>query len=477
MLAGVQSPAAADKPTLIPNSQRYAHNGAKPGTGRSGSASLAARALLGKDGKTDLEITTGQLDTTATAPGNISKTQVKFLTFTGEAANTLNSNNLSGGGYVKYTYPGLPRGQRIQVQGNVRGIDPKRTDVVTVGTAIALRPDIAVTGVSNPARSRPNIAVNINATLGEMNGDVGATTNCVLYVDGVAVDRANGVWIDAGDPVDVAFVHNFTTLGTHQIEVRAESVVPGDYDGANNSATSSIQIVEPTVDLNYSAWASDHQYYHNYYYYYSYWDPYYYMYGYNYQQQYINDYSSQSVGVNFWKDQGMAIPVAGITVSESLDGGPDITTLSATATGGGDVNWRSASAYDATHNAWLNVYSHGPVGDGGWTYGDYQRYTGRSIYYSSYYQYYYWYGWYGYSYSYNDTWGSGLPVGSSTHQVNLKIEDGNGTSYEAHPVIEMYTYYDYAWGPYYYSYGDYYYYYSTYEYGYNRYRSGYTYGP
>src|ERR687886_486694 len=40
------------RPQLVPNGRRYLERGLKPATGRSGSASLTARALLGKDGAT-----------------------------------------------------------------------------------------------------------------------------------------------------------------------------------------------------------------------------------------------------------------------------------------------------------------------------------------------------------------------------------------------------------------------------------------
>jgi len=78
----------------------------------------------------------------------------------------------------------------------------------------------------------------------ERNGDVGARASCVLYVDGTAVDRVDGIWVDAGGVVSCAMTHSFSTAGTHALEVRAENVRPGDYDDANNRATASIQIVQ-----------------------------------------------------------------------------------------------------------------------------------------------------------------------------------------------------------------------------------------
>jgi hypothetical protein len=39
-------------------------------------------------------------------------------------------------------------------------------------------------------------------------------------VDGQAVDRADGIWVDAGDVVTCAFRYTFTSMGGHTVEVR-----------------------------------------------------------------------------------------------------------------------------------------------------------------------------------------------------------------------------------------------------------------
>src|SRR5919199_617569 len=52
----------AKAPKLKPNKEKYRDKGHKPATGRAGSAVLTTRALLGKDGMTSLDVTTGELD-------------------------------------------------------------------------------------------------------------------------------------------------------------------------------------------------------------------------------------------------------------------------------------------------------------------------------------------------------------------------------------------------------------------------------
>lgn len=222
----------------VPNVTKYKSSGVKPGTGRSGSATLEARALLAKDGSMLLEASTGSVETGA-GPGQIAKTQIKIN------ALTKNFNNLTGGGYWAGTFPGLTRNTPVQVQANIRGIDPKRTGVVTVTTPALLRPDVSVTAVNGPSTHQPQLPIEFVATVVEKNGDVGARANCVFSVNGTESDIANGIWVDAGGTVACQFSHTFDAPGTYTIGVAATGVVPGDWDSTNNSATTTITIVEP----------------------------------------------------------------------------------------------------------------------------------------------------------------------------------------------------------------------------------------
>lgn len=231
----------ADLPRFYPNSQKYREMGAKPATGRSGSASIQARALLDAAGMTEIEISTGQLDSDG-APGNISKVQLKL---SGSGTWTRNFNNLSQGGYVSLLQSGLLRGQSLQIQTNVTGIDPRRTDVVTVHPAIALGPDPAVISIDAPGQTAPNIPVIILSTVRELNGDVGARADCLMSVDGVQVDQSLGIWVDAADTVTCGFAHAFSNTGRSRIRVWLANVRPGDYDPTNNAAETEIEVTAP----------------------------------------------------------------------------------------------------------------------------------------------------------------------------------------------------------------------------------------
>lgn len=222
----------------VPNVTKYKNSGVKPATGRSGSATLEARALLAKDGSMLVEASTGSVET-GSGPGQIAKMQVKI------DAVAKNFNNLTGGGYWSGTFPGLTRNTPVQVQANVRGIDPKRTGVVTVTTPALLRPDVSVSAVSGPATHKPQLPVEFVGTVVEKNGDVGARANCVFSVNGTQTDIANGIWVDAGGTVACQFSHTFDAPGTYTVAVEASGVVPGDWDSTNNSASTTITIVEP----------------------------------------------------------------------------------------------------------------------------------------------------------------------------------------------------------------------------------------
>ena len=109
----VQGPSAAldatgsTIPFLHPNSERYSDNGAKPATGRSGSAAIEARGLEAKDGSTLIEVTTGQLDAKAPGAGALSRVQLKSLDDSGRVMHTENYNQLSNS-YWSLNTTGLP---------------------------------------------------------------------------------------------------------------------------------------------------------------------------------------------------------------------------------------------------------------------------------------------------------------------------------------------------------------------------------
>lgn len=254
----VATPMFAAKPSPISNSVKYKDAGAKPATGRSGSAAIQVRALRGQ-ANTDIEVTTGQFES-ATAPvGKLDKVQVKLFGSAGDAVVTDNFRPTTGG-YASFAYNWPGRGQNVQVQANVKGIDPKRNDVVTVSSNVKLRPDLTVASLHAATQAYVGSVVTIAAVIREANADLGARANCVLKADGVAIDHANNIWVDAGDVVTVQFQKVFDTIGQKQLTVELTDVVPGDYDTTNNSGSATINIVPTSIPLYYTMDAEEYWY-------------------------------------------------------------------------------------------------------------------------------------------------------------------------------------------------------------------------
>ena len=229
----------------FPLSAKYRDNGAKPVAGRSGSAAIEARALLGADGTTDLEVTTGHFEGGAPV-GSLAKVQVKVLASDGRVLTTDNyRKTLTGAGFASFSYDGLHRGQLTQVQASVAGIDGTRTDIVTVSPDVKLRPDL-VASVSAQSVASVNSMVVVGAVMTEHNGEVGARATCRLLVDGAEVASIPGAWVDAASAVTCRFTTSFATVGTKRLTVRITDVSPGDFDPTNNEAVQLIDVVAPT---------------------------------------------------------------------------------------------------------------------------------------------------------------------------------------------------------------------------------------
>lgn len=243
---------------------RYRDRGAKPWTGRSGSASLSAMALRGADGVVHLVATTGDLEAPGAAPGSIAKLQVKGLGPDQAHLFTRNHNRLSGGGTVELEVPGLPAGSALRLQANVRGIDGRRTDVVTVEVPVVAGPGLAL-AVDVPAEVVPGVPFNVTAVVSETGGATGALARCVLYVDGVAADTIEDVWVDAGDAVSCAFTATVDAPGEHRMVVRVEDVRPAGVASfadvpslsAGGEAAALVRVSPPRPSLSWTASVHD----------------------------------------------------------------------------------------------------------------------------------------------------------------------------------------------------------------------------
>lgn len=425
--------------TLSPNSAKYRVASPPAATGRAGNATLAARALLNKDGSTDVDITTGQLDSSATAPGNISKAQIKTYNGAGDVQWTKNYNSLTSGGTLHYNFADLHHGQPIQVQTNVDKID-KRTDVVTVTGNVKLRPDLAVRSLTAPARAKLGSHVDITAVVQELNADVGATGDCKLLVDGTQVDQALGIYVDAHGTVSCAFNYQFNSVGTHALQVTVDGVVPADYDTSNNSQTGSIEIFDdPTVTYNARAWSWTYTWNNH--------DESHYPLGdgtYASSPDWSNDYvgtqHDSGQWLQGWSPTLAQFPLQSVSVTVTSDGTPTTLALNNSSTSSwGDSSYGStceyhwnASGYEAAQ--FCSYTWNGSTESYMWE----QRSGGDVTYHSQGYDYRYYYYWYYYDYSWNYdtsyTYGDALPIGTNI-DIAATWVDAAGTSFAPHATF------------------------------------------
>lgn len=241
------SPAFGGPPEGAQRSDRAYAVSRPAATGRSGTASIEARALIGRDALSLIEVTTGTLDFGGAASGSLAQLQIKAYR-SGNAVAFTRNHTLDQASFQE-TDSSLYRGQQLQVQAHVRGLDGNRTDVVTTRPTVRLRPDLAVRQLTGPPEARVGLPVNVSAVVAELNRETGAHADCVLLADGMEVDRAPAIWIDAGGSVSCAFMPMFFSAGVRHLRAEVTGVKPGDWDEANNAASLTVDVRAPELPL------------------------------------------------------------------------------------------------------------------------------------------------------------------------------------------------------------------------------------
>lgn len=347
----------------------------------------------------------------------------------------------------------LGRGRQVQVQANVGGIDPKRTDVVTVVETVKLRPDLAAENLMAPARAVPNWPVNITAVVRELNADAGATADCALYVDGVKVDQILGLWVNTGGAVSAAFTHTFASAGAKRVEVRVENVLPGDYDTGNNSVSGSVEVTQPGGRMNYEARVWD-------------WD--FYNKGKNSSEIYENgvlrrQYENtsdergwqQGAFMSGYTSHAVTFPLSA-SLTETNDGAV-VTNVafsevpySTASWEDGQYRWDIKCTYNFDQASSITFHlctqSQVEIATGtvvlGWANFNILRDAGEVVYYSAGYDRTWWPdGTIDYSYSYNNNrlnvWGSGRQPFGTERGISLSVTSADGKVYTASPVMTL----------------------------------------
>ena len=217
---------------------KYRDDGVKNATGRSGDASIETRTLLGRDGIATLELT---------ANGAVEKVQVKT-----PAAPAKNFND------TVVALGNLPWHTPVSIQANVASATGERTEVVDANDVVRLRPDLRVNSVVAPVHALVGLPTIVRVSLTELNGETGAHANVRVLANGSEVDRIDGVWVDAGDTVNVSLATIFDSAGPVDLQVVVDGVDPGDWDDSNNSGSAHTQVYED-ADPFYSWDATAHE--------------------------------------------------------------------------------------------------------------------------------------------------------------------------------------------------------------------------
>src|SRR5258708_240873 len=257
-----------DKDASDDQEDHYKDEGEKPARAQVGRTVFKARALLAKDGVTDLEVTTGSFDTSSTPPGHLSEVHVKAFRLDGKHQFDKEFEHLrSGGGYARFSFPlpapvkrrgdddgdhdhdrakdtRLEHGQLLKLHVEGKGLpsaDEGEAEA-KMETTVKYRPYLNVTSLHYPASAPVKTAVEVSASVVEEMRDTGAHADCVLSVDGKPVDKAPSIWIDANGAVTCHLVYVFPVSGKHSIAVSMQNVAPGEYDSDGDTLSGSIQI-------------------------------------------------------------------------------------------------------------------------------------------------------------------------------------------------------------------------------------------
>jgi hypothetical protein len=206
---------AASQP--IPNHVKYQDS--KPNAKGTGTlATVETLALLDRWGNAALEVTTS-------SPADITKVQLKVHD------TTSNFNNLDTGSFFSLPLTNVQRHTPFEAHVNVMGLNGGNTEVIRVDDKVRLRPDLFIESVEHPGAVRLGQPFSIVATIRERNGDTGARTSCVLEnQNGVELDRADNIWVDAGDSVQCLFSQTVQTLGKHVYYVKLTGTRPYDWE-------------------------------------------------------------------------------------------------------------------------------------------------------------------------------------------------------------------------------------------------------
>jgi hypothetical protein len=225
----------------------------KLGNGSLQPFSLQVNALMNMDGTTDVYLTVGIADPTYALPSTAKQIQLKAFDSAGGQMWTQIYHDVGlTSGTATFNFPGLVRHGSIAVHELVQTSQTTSTKVLDASGTIFLRPDPAVLDASSPDQVRTNQTFHVNATIEELNKDVGATFDVLLFVGDTQVDQATAVSVPAGGMINVTLLTRVSTPGTYTLTVKLVNVAPREWSESNKSAQAQITVVEERINLRYT---------------------------------------------------------------------------------------------------------------------------------------------------------------------------------------------------------------------------------
>ena len=219
---------------------------------------LTLSALMNADNSVDLYVGVSVKDdysTTNSVPTFSNHIQLKSYDLTGYLRWTQNYQDQiltatppSATATAMFTYFDMVYRQPVKAKVAVQNVEKSNTELLRNITEVLWRPDLAVSTVLAPEENTVDEPFDVVATINELNKDLGATADVVLYNDGVELMRMPAASVVTEGPTVVKFEGvSLAETGVHTLTVAIENVTPGDFDASNNSLDINVTIVDGAV--------------------------------------------------------------------------------------------------------------------------------------------------------------------------------------------------------------------------------------
>ena len=129
----------------------------------------------------------------------------------------------------------------LEVTVHIKSEQTKNEKILRGKTIALLRPDLIISKITHPDTVNINTPFNIEAYIVEMNREVGATSNILLFKENKLIRTIQNVNIKAGGNISAAFQNLFQAdTGFVNYKLLISNTSPAEYDTANNEVSFSI---------------------------------------------------------------------------------------------------------------------------------------------------------------------------------------------------------------------------------------------